>query len=155
MYSKPTVYLAGGMEKAGEFGRVWRENITPHLKSLGYDVWDPYHEELDVGINVEQLAKLKKTDYNKFLLFCQKIVDYDINHLKRCAAVLVRIDESVLTGAGTFGELTFCRIWKIPVHAWIDLPNNELDVPSWAMGCVTTFTTCKKEFYNSLPDINK
>ena len=146
----PKIYLAGGMEKAGEFGAIWRERITPHLESHGYTVWNPYKEEIKVGIDVTRLAVLKDTDYEKFIMFIQRVIDHDINALKTCSAVAVRIDDSVLKGAGTYGELTLCRIFNIPVYAWIDLPNGKKDVPSWAMGCLTEYTTDKEEFYGML-----
>lgn len=144
------IYLAGGMEKAGEYGAIWRERITPHLESHGYTVWNPYKEEIKVGIDVMLLAALKETDYDKFIMFCQRIIDHDMAALKTCAAVAVRIDESVLKGAGTYGEITVCRLYNIPVYAWIDLPNGKKDVPSWAMGCLTEYTTDKDEFYRML-----
>jgi len=146
-----TIYLAGAMERAGEYGAVWRSELTPHLISLGYDIWNPYMEEGKTGINVSELAALKKHDFKAYMQFCQKIVDYDIAHLLKCSAVACRIDRPTLQGAGTFGELTFCRINKIPVYAWIDLPGGEYDVPSWAMGCVTSFSTSKEGFYAIIP----
>jgi hypothetical protein len=151
MSSSPKIYLAGGMEKAGEYGAIWRRDITPRLNELGYEVWNPYLEEMNVGVNVEKLATLKQTDYDQFLEHCRRIVDYDIAHLVRCAAVAVRIDDSVLKGAGTYGELTVCKLYKVPVYAWIDLPNGKMDVPSWAMGCLTHYTTDKDEFYAMIP----
>ena len=147
----PSIYLAGGMEKAGEFGSVWRSDITPHLRTLGYEVWNPYTQERNVGIGVKELTSLKDTDYTKFLGYCRSIVDYDIAALVECAAVVVRIDESVLRGAGTYGEITVCRLYNVPVYAWIDLPNGEKDVPAWAMGCLTKYTCNKDDFYRMLP----
>jgi len=149
--SKPSIYLAGGMEKAGEYGSIWREEITPHLESLGYTVWNPYKEELNVGIGPKGLADLKESNYSEFLKYCRKIIDYDIASLLKCAAVAVRIDASVLVGAGSYGELTFCHVHKIPVYAWIDLPRGKLDVPSWAMGCLTAYTCTQEDFYASIP----
>ena len=151
MSSTPLIYLAGGMEKAGEFGAIWRTDITPHLESLGYEVWNPYTQEMNVGIDVKKLGALKQTDYDLFVAFSSKIVDYDIAALQKCAAVAVRIDESVLRGDGTYGEITVCRMFDIPVYAWIDLPNGKLDVPAWAMGCLTEYTISKEEFYKMIP----
>jgi len=149
--NKPTIYLAGGMEKAGEYGAIWRTEITPHLKTLGYQVWNPYTEEINVGIGVEHLTELKNNDYATFLRHCRKIVEYDLASLVKCAAVAVRIDESVLKGAGTYGEITVCHLYKVPVYAWIDLPNGRYDVPAWAMGCLTEYTYNKEEFYAMIP----
>ena len=90
---KPTIYLAGGMEKAGEYGAIWRSEMTPHLEGLGYHVWNPYTEEMNVGIGVESLAELKRTDYDAFVAYAKKIVEYDISALVQCSAVAVRIDD--------------------------------------------------------------
>ena len=150
MLTKPTIYLAGGMEKAGERGWQWRKDITPHLNNLGYEVWNPYTEELNVGIDVDGLKRLKETSYQEYLSFCRKIVDFDISALIKCAAVAVLIDESVLAGAGTYGELTVCRHYKVPVYAWIDLPNGKYDVPSWAMGCIDHYSFNEVDFYASI-----
>ena len=87
-------------------------------------------------------------------MYIQQIIDHDIAALKTCAAVAVRIDESVLKGAGTYGELTLCRMFNIPAYAWIDLPNGKKDVPSWAMGCLTNYTTDKEEFYKMLAEVS-
>ena len=43
---------------------------------------------------------------------------------------------------------------KIPVQAWINLPHAEYSVPSWAMGCLTKFTSDKKLFYDTIPKAN-
>lgn len=151
MSDKSVIYLAGGMEKAGEYGRIWRDEMTPHLISLGYDVWNPYEEEVNVGAGPESLSALKYTDYDSFVKYCRKIVKYDISCLVKCAAVAVRVDESVLKGAGTYGEITVCDMYDIPVYAWIDLPEGKYDVPAWAMGCITEYTTDKDEFYSMIP----
>ena len=148
---KPRIYLAGGMEKAGTYGAVWRREITPHLEELGYEVWNPDKEEMRVGITVPELKGLKKTNYPLFLDYARKIVDYDIACLVDCTAVAARVDQSVRDGAGTYGELTISRLYNIPVYAWIDLPNGKFDVPSWAMGCLTKYYFDKDSFYNSIP----
>ena len=147
---KPKIYLAGGMEKAGEYGAIWRAEMTPHLEALGYQVWNPYTEEMNVGIDPKGLIKLKSSDFEAFVRYCRKIVEYDISCLAECSAVAVRIDDSVLKGAGTYGELTVCHLYKVPVYAWIDLPNDKYDVPAWAMGCIDEFTYDKQEFYDML-----
>jgi hypothetical protein len=145
------IYLAGAMERAGEYGAVWRDEITPHLETLGYRVWNPYKEELNTGITVPELAALKKADFAEYTRFCRRIVDYDIDNLLTCSIVACRVDAPTLKGAGTFGELTVCRMKGIPVYAWIDLPGGEYDVPAWAIGCLTKFSHTKEDFYASIP----
>jgi len=148
---KPLVYLAGAMEKAGKYGSVWRAEITPHLEELGYAVWNPYEEEQGVGIDVKGLSNLKYSDFNTYRDHCQRIVDYDIEHLKTCSLVVCRLDWAVQLGAGTYGELTVCREHKIPVYAWIDREKGKFDIPGWAMGCLTAYTTNKSDFYAMIP----
>jgi hypothetical protein len=151
MEVKNTIYLAGGMETAGDNGFIWREEITPHLSTLGYDVWNPYKEEINLGIDTASLIKLKETDYNLYLNYCQKIIQYDIKALLKCSMVACLIDHSVLTGAGTYGELTIAKHYNIPVYAWIDLPKGKYNVPSWAMGCLTGFADTQESFYALIP----
>lgn len=150
---KPLVYLAGAMEKAGEYGHIWREEITPHLEFLGYEIWNPYKEEMNVGINVEELSTLKHTNFDAYEKFCQKIVDYDIKHLLKCDLVVCRLDWAVQMGAGTYGELTVCRVNDIPVYAWVDREKNEYDLPGWVVGCLTAYTSTKNRhyFYTIIP----
>jgi hypothetical protein len=155
MEDRHTIYLAGAMEKAGPYGAIWREEITPHLERLGYTVWNPYKEEINVGIGPEGLVTLKYTDFAQYKSYSEKIVDYDLQGLFSCAAVACRIDEATLQGAGTFGEITFCRWMKIPVFAWVDLPAGVYDVPSWALGCITEFSETKGGFYSMIPPESK
>lgn len=152
--TRPTIYLAGGMEKAGPYGSIWRYEIEPDLESKGYSIWNPYREEIKLGIDVDRLADLKKTDFDLYRKYCEKIVTYDISKLKNCSCVAVRIDKSVLSGAGTYGELTFCKILGIPVYAWVDLPNGIYDIPSWAVGCITDFSYTKEGFYSIIPKVS-
>ena len=145
------------MEKAGEYGRIWREEITPHLETLGYEVWNPYVEETNVGINVKELSALKHKDFCAYQKFCQDIVDYDIKHLLNSALVVCRLDWAVQMGAGTYGELTVCKINNIPVYAWVDRKKGEYSLPGWVVGCLTEYTATKNKehFYATIPRPNE
>ena len=153
--TKPLVYLAGAMEKAGPYGAQWREDITPHLEKLGYSIWNPYIEEAAIDINPKKLSGLKRSNYETFKKYCRKIVDYDLEHLKKCAVVVCRLDWAVQLGAGTYGELTVCHLLGIPVYAWIDRKGGVRDIPGWAMGCVTKYSCNKEEFYQLIPSAER
>lgn len=153
--SAPTVYLAGGMEKSGDQGRVWRDEIIPHLSDLGYKVWNPYSETQRSGVSVEELLALKESDFEAFRQEIGKIIDHDLNELSKCEMLVCRLDKAVLNGSGTLSELTFCRCKGIPSYVWIDLPNGKNDVPMWAMGCITAYTEDKDEFYKLIPAAEK
>jgi len=149
--SKPLVYLAGAMEKAGPFGAAWREEITPYLEDLGYKVWNPYKEEINAGITVGELSRLKITDFPAYKKHCENIIDYDLSQLVDCSLVVCLLDWAVQLGAGTYGELTVCRLHKIPVYAWINRRKGEKGIPGWALGCLTEYVTTKEDFYKLIP----
>lgn len=143
------VYLAGAMQKAGDLGIIWREEITPHLEGLGYKVWNPYHEEQRAGPTLDELKELKDTNFEEFKRWIAKIVDHDLLELMRCSLVVCKLDS--LVGAGTFSELTFCRFKRIPSYVWVDYPGGIQDVPWWTIGCITEWSESKEGFYKIIP----
>lgn len=149
--NKPTVYLSGGMEKSGEAGVHWREEITPLLEQRGYTVFNPYRQPWNREITPEEMRHLRDHDFSLFMDSMRKKIDLDLSKLVGCAAAVVKIDDSVLGGSGTFGELTLCYYYKIPVYAWVDLPGGIEDVPLWALGCLTSITCSRDYFYSSIP----
>lgn len=148
---RPRAYLAGAMEKAGEYARTWRAEITPHLEALGYRVFNPCLEEMKVGIDVPSLLQVKNTDFLAYKRWMEQIVDYDLAALESCDLVVCLLDYAVLSGAGTYGELTLARRLGMPVYAWVDLPRGAYDLPGWALGCLTTYHETKEEFYAAIP----
>ena len=150
MRSKPAIYLAGAMEKAADGGKGWREEITPILTRMGYLVVDPCITESTVADPVG-LAEAKCNDFARYKRLAEDIVTFDLDLIEGCAGVFVRIDTPTLKGAGTFGEITFCRRNDIPVYAWIDLPEGKYEVPGWAMGCLTTYAETHEEALALVP----
>jgi nucleoside 2-deoxyribosyltransferase len=153
---KPLVYLAGSIMAAKDGGLAWRADITPHLNNLGYTLFNPVYDQPRLtGISKDSLLSLQKTgkidDYQKA---CNTVVDTDISILKKASIVVAKIDEGVLNGAGTFGELTVARMLGIPVFAWIDLPGGINQVPAWAFGCITHYTVQEREFYKMIPSVS-
>jgi len=153
MSSKPVIHLAGTMEKAFDHGIEWREKITPVLERLGYAVANPCITETTV-VPPQEFLSAKKNDFNLYKQMAAAIVDFYLNLIEGCIAVFVRIDEPTLQGAGTFGEITFCKWKNIPVYAWIDLPEGKYGVPGWAMGCVTTYAESYKEALALVPEVS-
>ena len=138
VHKAPRAYLAGGMEKAEGWGQKWREEFTPWLRDLGYEPYNPM-EAQQGHYSMEELKELKATSIRKYQVAMSSIIETDLNELSKCEAVVCYLDDSVLKGAGTYGELTYCKANGIPVYACIDLPNGAEDLPGWCLGCITDF----------------
>lgn len=39
------VYLSGAIEYSSDHGKHWRAEVTPFLRSLGHEVYDPAEDE--------------------------------------------------------------------------------------------------------------
>jgi nucleoside 2-deoxyribosyltransferase len=152
VYSRPKVYLAGGMEHAEGWGQSWREEFTPWLESLGFEVFNPYTGQEDsTGYSMEGLRELKESSMEEYHKVMTLIVSEDLRELSKCEAVVCYLDESILKGAGTYGELTFCANEGIPVYALIDLPEGAKSLPGWCLGCITIYTEVKEEIKSIVP----
>ena len=137
---------------AKDDGLGWRTDIIPHITVLGYDVFNPpVDQPLLTGVSKPLLLDLMKKDLTKYQEACTKIVDADLKALSKCSLLIAKIDEGVLRGSGTFGELTVAHMLKIPVLAWIDLPEGVTTIPSWAFGCITHYTVHERDFYKLIP----
>ena len=56
---KPVIYLVSGMEKEKNLGAGWREDITPKLEELGFEVLNPVLFEKDQlkGLHLNRLPE--------------------------------------------------------------------------------------------------
>lgn len=149
------IYLAGAMEKAFDNGFVWREKISPHLETLGYEVLNPCIIEDNAGITPAILKKYKKDNIRFYKNLATEIVDTDLKYVNECDIIICKLDKNVLSGAGTYGELTLARFLKKPVYAWIDtssLSNGIRDLPVWCVGCLTDYmeTSTLENFSSAL-----
>jgi len=148
----PVVYLSGGMEYSKDEGVGWRNDITPHLKSLGYRVFNPVIEQVrGLGYSVASVKDLKTGDFLEFREIASRIVDSDLYEVSNSELVVCKIDDSVLKGAGTIGELTLCRYKSIPVIAWVTVDGGPSSLPTWLLGCLSRITVHEKEFYSIIP----
>ncbi len=149
---KPMAYLAGAITAAKDGGAAWRADITPHLINLGYQIFNPVFDQPRLsGISRELMAAQKLTDSEGFHKSCKKVVDTDLEVLRSSKILIAKIDEAVLKGAGTFGELTVAHLYHIPVFAWISLPGGANDLPDWALGCIDHYTVHERDFYKMIP----
>lgn len=131
-------YLAGSIEYSPDLGRGWRRQVTPLLKSLGHEVYDPAEDEMKnlSEIEVREFRSWKKSDLARFRNTIRKIIAYDLDRIERqCDAVVCYWDAYAGQGAGTQGELTFAHRLGIPVYLVCGMPAEEIS--GWILGCAT------------------
>jgi hypothetical protein len=141
------LYLAGSIEYSPDFGKAWRAEITPFLRALGHEVYDPAQDEMKNldEIEVQEFRAWKKTDLPRFRETVRKIIAYDLDLIEQHAdAVLCYWDQHAGRGAGTQGELTFAHRVGIPVYLVCGIPIAQMS--GWLLGCATEVFTCFEDF---------
>ncbi len=132
------VYLSGAVEYAPDFGKQWRAEISPLLKSLGHQVYDPAQDEKK-NLSDEEVADFrgwKRSDLPRFQQTIRKIIAYDLDLVERQTDYIICYwDEHALKGAGTHGELTLAYRLGIPVYLVTPLP--VANISGWILGCST------------------
>jgi hypothetical protein len=128
-------YLSGSIEYAPDRGRAWRAQITPFLRELGHEVYDPALDEQKnlTADEVTHFRSWKHSDLHRFQQTLRKIIQWDLDWIERSDAVLCYWDEYVQRGAGTQGELTFAHRIGVPVHLVTGVPAHEIS--GWILGC--------------------
>lgn len=150
MRKKPTIYLASGMEHAPVFGAGWREQVTPHLERLGFEVLNPCLFEPDQlkGLHTSRLpegydhwhdlkkAPLGSAAYKRFVNYMRRIIRYDVNVVKNDTDILLCYwTKGTSRGAGTHTECSYAFMHGVPVYLVV-APDVERDeVPGWVQGC--------------------
>ena len=133
-----SVYLAGAVEHAPDGGLGWRARVERFLGSFpGAVCVNPAVNETK-PLTEEERARFRKwreTDYPRFHGVMQKIIQWDLEQLSRCQAVICFWDDACARGAGTQGELTLAWRLGLPVYLVAGVPLGE--VPSWALGCAS------------------
>ena len=144
---KVLIYLSGSIEYSPDFGKGWRAQVTPLLKSLGCEVYDPAQDEQKnlTDVEVREFRSWKKSDLPRFRRTVRKIITYDLDLIEqRCDALVCYWDQYAGRGAGTQGELTFAHRLGIPVYLICALPVEE--VSGWILGCATEVFRSFSEF---------
>ncbi len=135
-------YLSGSIEYSPDFGKSWRAEITPFLRRLGHDVYDPAADEKkNLGDDeVANFRSWKTSDLPRFQRTIQKIIAWDLDWIEtRADYIICYWDEAATRGAGTHGELTFAHRMHIPVYLVLGLPLER--VSGWILGCASEVFT--------------
>jgi hypothetical protein len=144
-------YLAGSIEYSPDLGKGWRAEITPMLKALGHEIYDPAEDEMKNLTDVEarDFRAWKRSDLPRFRHTIRKIIAYDLDLIEHhCDAVVCYWDQYAGRGAGTQGELTFAHRMGIPVYLICAMPVE--NVSGWLLGCATEVFSNFAEFQEFL-----
>ncbi len=135
-------YLSGSIEYSPDYGKSWRAEITPFLRELGHDVYDPALDEkknLD-EYEVRAFRKWKTTDLPRFQNTIRKIISWDLDWIEHKSDYIVCFwDDAAARGAGTQGELTLAHRMDVPVYIVLGMPLDR--VSGWVLGCATEVFT--------------
>ena len=129
-------YLSGSIEYSPDYGKSWRAEITPFLREIGHEVYDPALDEkknLD-DHEVREFRYWKITDLPRFQHTIRKIIAWDLDWIERKSDYVICFwNEAAARGAGTQGELTLAHRMGIPVYLVLGMPLEK--VSGWILGC--------------------
>jgi hypothetical protein len=131
-------YLSGSIEYSPDYGKSWRAQLTPFLRELGHQVYDPALDEKKnlTDEEVREFRYWKITDLGRFQQTIRKIIAWDLDWVERKSDYVVCLwDEAAARGAGTQGELTLAHRAGIPVYLVLGMPVEK--VSGWILGCAT------------------
>ncbi|HET8668751.1 MAG TPA: hypothetical protein VFM10_12280 [Terriglobales bacterium] len=131
-------YLSGSIEYAPDRGRTWRASLTPFLRSLGHDVYDPAADEKKnlTDEEVREFRSWKLADPVRFRGTIRKIIDWDLDWVERkCDYIVVFWDEYAQRGAGTGAELSLAYRRGVPVYLVAGMEAGRIS--GWILGCAT------------------
>jgi hypothetical protein len=139
-------YLSGSIEYSPDHGKTWRAALTPFLRSLGHDVYDPAEDEKKNLTEVErrEFRGWKHSDLPRFQQTIRKIIAYDLDWIEHRSDYIVAYwDEYASRGAGSQAELSLAHRRGIPVYLVTELPLGS--VSGWILGCASEVFTSFEE----------
>jgi hypothetical protein len=131
-------YLSGSIEYSPDLGKGWRAQVTPFLRALGHEVYDPAADEKKnlTDEEVREFRGWKTTDLVRYQAAVRKIIAWDLDWIEsRSDYVVCYWDAAAARGAGTQGELTLAHRCGIPVYLVLGMPSRV--VSGWILGCAT------------------
>lgn len=131
------IYLSGAIEYAPDHGKGWRAELTPWLRALGHEVYDPAEDEQKNLTDQErrEFRGWKDTAPDRFRAVLRKIIAWDLDWIDRSDCIIVLWDQYTQRGAGTSAELTVGHRRGIPVYLVAGMPVGQ--VSGWILGCAS------------------
>jgi hypothetical protein len=145
------IYLTGAIEYAPDKGRGWRAALTPFLRELGHEVYDPA-EDVRKNLTDEEMKCFrgwKQSDPSRFREVIRKIIAWDLDWVElKCGAIVAFWDEYAQRGAGSGAELTIAHRRGIPVYLVTGMPL--VQISGWILGCATEVFSSFEELHEFL-----
>jgi hypothetical protein len=136
------IYLSGAIEYAPDKGKGWRAALTPFLRGLGHEVYDPAEDERKnlSDHEMRHFREWKRSDLNRFRATLRKIIAWDLDWVEhKCDCVVAFWDEHAQRGAGSGAELTMAHRRGVPVYLVAGVPVEQ--VSGWILGCASEVFT--------------
>jgi hypothetical protein len=143
--NKKKIYLSGAQQFSND-PNGWRDKATKRFDKLNVVSVNPCKFETESPKALQKLHQKNEMDALQKKMV--PVVDEDLGELDFCQGCLVFWDDGVVQGAGTIGEITFCRAMGIPVFIVLDTKYEIYDLPWWILGCVRSI----KYIYHSFDD---
>ncbi len=147
------IYLCGAIEYAPDKGKGWRAALTPFLRQLGHQVYDPAEDErknLD-DTEVREFRGWKRSDPERFRRTVRKIIAWDLDWIEHRADCVVAFwDDYAQRGAGSGGELTVAHRCGIPVYLVAGMPVEQIS--GWILACATEVFSDFRQLRNFLQE---
>lgn len=131
-------YLAGPIDKAADFGRGWRIEISEFLNDLGIEIFNPcakpQHLLNETAESVKYRHKLKSEGkFDEVALLVKEIRHIDLRMVDVCDFLIVHLDNDVRT-CGTWEELFTANRSKKPIL--VHMEQGKENIPDWVLGTI-------------------
>lgn len=153
-------YLAGAIDKCNDYGRNWRNEITPKLETYGITVYNPMkspilgHNENSVNFIQEREKLRQEGKYDELAIIMKKIRHNDLRLTDRADACIFYIDNDIHT-FGSIEEISSINRAKKPVLTVVKQGKNQ--TPFWLFGMVSHQYIFSSfiELFSYLTDVNE
>ena len=133
-------YLSGPIQSAVDFGRAWREEITPFLESMNVKVFNPLKPIFDGTSYLNEIKRphiqklINEERWEELRTEVKDIVKWDLRSVDLCSFVIVNYDISVHM-CGSYEELFLANTQNKPVLLVV---KDKKKLPLWIYGRIPT-----------------
>ncbi len=136
-----SIYLAGPIEFATDFGWGWRTRLTPALLKAGWKVLDPLndHKEAELGFKEgkdfhSKLNQLRADgNVSEIHRLMTVVRDIDLHtHIDSCSHLLLYLPHRAVT-CGSWEEIGYA--WSKGKTTYLVAERDLEDLPLWAFAC--------------------
>lgn len=136
--NKQRVYLAGAIDRVADRGVGWRQKITPFLRKIGVEVYDPIKKPTKIGVEDENthLLKIKlksERDFDEISKIMKQIRKVDLRLVDTSDFLVVSLDLNIHP-CGTYEEIFWANRQKKPIIVCVD--QGKEHAPDWLFGTI-------------------